>query len=70
MIDWIKDLSGNWIWRSRTLWELKTPVDSEIIRNNINVGHHDNFVTIKSENQNYMHMVMLCGNYEKYDLET
>ena len=70
MIDWIKDLSGDWIWRSRTLWKLENPVDSKIVRNNINVGHHKNFVTIKSENQNYMHMVMLCGNYEKYDLET
>ena len=70
MIDWIKDLYNNWFFRTRTLWEIKYPVDSNLVRNNINVGHHGNSVTIKSESEDFLHIIMLCSNYEKFNPDT
>ena len=70
MIDWINDLNGNKMWRNQTLWEIETPIPSYVLRNNIKVGHHKDFVTIKSENQGYLHIVSLCGNEEKFNPET
>ena len=70
MIDWINDLNGNKMWRNQTLWEIETPIPSYVLRNNIKVGHHKDFVTIKSENQGYLHIVSLCGNEAKFNPET
>lgn len=39
-------------------------------RNNLWISHSGNFLTIKSESQQDIHIISLCSNFEKYDKET